>query len=106
MLKKAQRLKTEDFKALPETQKKYTENFTLRYKVSAPGGSLGRFAVVAPKKLYKLAVLRNKAKRLVYSALEGIKLNKNDIFIFINKDILKLNKDQILAEIGVYIKNK
>lgn len=106
MLNKSRRLKTEDFKALPETQKKYTENFTIRYKISALDGSLGRFAVVAPKKLYKLAVLRNKAKRLVYSALEGINLDKNDIFIFINKDILNLTKDQILAEIGVYIKNK
>lgn len=101
MLNKGRRLKTEDFKELPKTKKRYTQNFTISTmsKLEAQNGQTGRFAVVAPKKLYKKAVLRNQAKRLVYNALQNIQTPFEKNFIFINKDILSLGVEEICNEI-------
>lgn len=111
MLKKELRLKTEDFKSLPKTQRYHTENFTISYILKhTQSGSRGRFAVVAPKKLYKLAVYRNKAKRLTYGALEDLATNLNTkfekVFIFVKKDILNKAKIEILDEINSVLKLK
>jgi ribonuclease P protein component len=111
MLKKELRLKTEDFKSLPKAQRYHTDNFTISYILGhKQNGQKSRFAVVAPKKLYKLAVYRNKAKRLAYSSLETIKDNLNTkfekVFIFIKKDILNKDKNQILEEINSVLKLK
>ncbi len=105
MLKKEYRLKTQDFKTLPKTSKYYTDNFTIR--VDLQNGKSGRFAVVAPKKLYKLAVLRNKAKRLAYTSLKGMErglVGVDKVFIFINKDILALTTGQIVNELKQALK--
>lgn len=98
MLKKGLRLKTQDFNTLLQTKKYYTEHFTIR--VQGKNGIKGRFAVVAPKKLYKKAFLRNKAKRFVYDLLKNFDKSYEKVFIFINKDILNSEKNLILKEIN------
>jgi|SRR3990167_2435264 len=111
MLKKGLRLKTEDFKVLPKTQRQTTLNFTIR-TISTPNKQylsdrVGCFAVVAPKKLYKKAVHRNQAKRLVYGVIEKALKNKQvfgQIFIFINKDILTRTENEILNELSCIFK--
>lgn len=97
MLSKGRRLKTNDFNSLPQTKKYYTENFTIR--VYGKNGQKSRFAVVAPKKIYKKAFQRNKARRKVYDCLFGLDFGYEKVFIFINKDILNLEKSFILKEI-------
>lgn len=96
MIQKGFRLKTKDFKSLFETKKYYTEHFTIRITGSGPKS---RFAVVAPKKLYKKAFLRNKVRRFVYNLLQGYNPNIDKVFIFITKDVLNTEKSLILKEI-------
>lgn len=97
MISKVFRLKTKDFKSLIETKKYYTEHFTIR--VSKQNGPQSRFAVIAPKKLYKKAYLRNKAKRCVYNVLKNYNPGIDKVFIFITKDIINTEKSLILKEI-------
>lgn len=97
MLKKKYRLS--DFKKL----KSKTINsplFTLKYLES--GEKVSKFAFVISKKIDKRAVTRNKVKRQISKALEGIleKITRGYNFIFIvKKEILTKNQGEITKEI-------
>lgn len=96
MLKKKYRLS--DFKKL----KSKTINsplFTLRYLES--GEKVSKFAFVISKKIDKRAVVRNKIKRQISKALEGIleKITRGYTFIFIvKKEILTKSQEEISGE--------
>jgi len=67
MLKKSQRLTTEEVNLLMEKGKiAYSTLFTLRFTA---GQTKTKFAAIAPKKIAKTAVARNLARRRVYEAL-------------------------------------
>mgnify|MGYP000299394827 CR=1 FL=1 len=61
----------------------HAENIWLKYRKT--GDSSGRFSVSTPKKVSKKAVIRNRARRRIYSVIkvpkgiEGIFFAKNDL---------------------------
>ncbi len=61
----------------------HSENVWLKYRKT--GDSLGRFSVSTPKKVSKKAVVRNRARRRIYSVIklqkgiEGIFFAKNNL---------------------------
>ncbi len=73
MLPKGRKLNAEDLKILRNMGKRvHTTLFSVVYWPAAPGLKEARFAVSVPKKVYKKAVDRNRAKRRVLSILAGI----------------------------------
>lgn len=104
MLKKQYRLKTSDFQEIPGSKKLYTENFTFRFSYNNEKPLKNNvFGVIVSKKVYKKAVFRNQAKRLVYSILGQNSLintqQPRKTFIFINKDILGQDSQKITNEV-------
>lgn len=61
----------------------HSQNIWLKYRKT--GNDIGRFSVSTPKKVSKKAVVRNRARRRVYSVIklqkgiEGIFFAKNDL---------------------------
>lgn len=76
----------------------HSENVWLKYRKT--GDSLGRFSVATPKKVSKKAVVRNRARRRVYSVIvppkgiQGIFFVKNDLeavsFIQLTEEVASL----------------
>lgn len=84
MLKRSTRLSKHLFSEIMQVGRSlHAENVWLKYRKT--GDSLGRFSVSTPKKVSKKAVVRNRARRRVYSVikpvkgLEGIFFAKNDL---------------------------
>ncbi|MEK7213550.1 MAG: ribonuclease P protein component [Patescibacteria group bacterium] len=70
MLSSSKRLSTNLFKETLEKGLVYNTQFTLLYILN--GFRTNRFSVSIPKKVAKLAVLRNKIRRRIYSIIESL----------------------------------
>jgi ribonuclease P protein component len=71
MLKKADRLTTEEIETLSQGKSVFGTLLSLRYvHVSGADGAKLKFAVSVSKKVFKTAVERNRARRRVYGAID------------------------------------
>lgn len=84
MLKRSTRLSKDLFSEVMQSGRSlHSENVWLKYRKT--GDSTGRFSVSTPKKVSKKAVIRNRARRRVYSVIvpvkgiQGIIFAKNDL---------------------------
>ena len=99
MLKRSTRLSKDLFSEIMKVGRAlHSENVWLKYRKT--GDSIGRFSVSTPKKVSKKAVVRNRARRRVYSVIkpvkgiEGIFFVKNDLeavpFPKLNEEVASL----------------
>ncbi len=92
MLKRAYRVSKKEFDIVIETGKAvHSDFFWLRYVKSQEIAT--KIAVIAPKKIAKTAVLRNKIRRKVYEAIRPIydSVKPGYIVIVSAKDLLVKN---------------
>ena len=107
MLPKKNRLQVEFFQSKKADSSKKTEFFTV--KKFKPGKSISRFSVIVSKTFSKKSVLRNRLRRLVFTALRDF-LNKGLVgdFILIASPKIKnlpLNLKSIKQEVEKVMKN-
>ncbi len=102
MLSKEKKITSRIFKEkYPKSKKKYTRHFRISFCQESEDENT-RIAVVAPKKAFKKAVLRNKNKRIIYNILRQYYPQFSQgkiVFIHILKDISLLEKKEIEKEI-------
>lgn len=84
MLNRSTRLSKDLFSEVMQSGRAlHSENVWLKYRKT--GNDIGRFSVSTPKKVSKSAVVRNRARRRIYSVIkvpkgmEGIFFAKNDL---------------------------
>ena len=101
MLPRSQRISTQLFKEI--IQKGVAFHATFFVARIQKTGKASNFGVSVPKKVAKTAVLRNKIRRRVYSAIRNISkkgLNSHQNVIFVVKlGIEKLNQIELQQEI-------
>ena len=105
MLPKKIRLTTALFDQVYKLGKvQHSRSFLVR-STPLPSGSLSRFAVAVSKKVAPTAVLRNKIKRIVYNAVEGVcgqdsTPQPSCMTIFgVKSDISKVPSTEIIKEV-------
>lgn len=96
MIQKALRIKAIEFKGL-KTRLHYRGAF---FDVSIAPGTTTKFACIIAKKRIKRAVDRNKAKRKMYTALQGV-TTKSPLYVFVypTKNILETSQRVLKEEI-------
>ena len=107
MLKKENRLKTKEFEKVFKTgQKRFSQNFFL---VFLDNQENKKISTSVSKKIYKKAVKRNRARRIIYDILQKkineIPENKWMVLIQI-KPILDLDRKKIESEITWILRKK
>jgi ribonuclease P protein component len=105
MLPRKQRISTQLFKDIIQKGSAFhAPLFSIRIKKTLNNS---RFGVSVPKKVAKTAVLRNKIRRRVYSALKVININNQHDVIFIAKiGIEKLKQIELSQEINkIFVKS-
>lgn len=98
MLKKRDRLTAKDIESLSLGKSVFGTLISLRYKPSPKAG----FSATASKKTFKTAVLRNRARRRVYAALEksiGDVRAKAFVMIMPKKEALDASFGDLAAEV-------
>ena len=102
MLSASQKISSSQFKKYYKKGiKKNSEHFFVSLIYSHKDKQT-QFAVVAPKKALKTAVLRNRNKRIIYEILRQYYPQFSHIdygFIFLKKDISHIKKDEIKKEL-------
>ncbi len=97
MLKKESKLNAEDLLKLKKQGKRV---FSTLFSVTYLPEKTSKYAVTCPKKVYKNAVDRNRAKRRVFSVISKITpQNKGFYEFFVKNDINSLKIDEIRSEI-------
>jgi ribonuclease P protein component len=101
MLPKKQRLTKEEIeKVIKEGLKKDTSFFRFKFMESSDF----KISPVVSKKVAKLAVDRNKIKRLFFNLLESLDITKKaHIAVFIKKDISKEDKNEALSQLKDFL---
>lgn len=101
MLPKEKRVDKKTFEILIKDGKiLFSSLFSFRYTEQENP----RYAFVAPKKIFKTAVLRNKYKRIGFNFLKNIKPLKNIGLFVYKKEALVAEKEQIEKEIESILK--
>lgn len=96
MLPKGKKLTAEDLKSLKNKGKRV---HTTLFSVVCMTHSDTRFAVSIPKKVYKLAYERNRARRRIYSLLSGISPASGWYEIILKSPIHILSYEELRREI-------
>lgn len=111
MIKKSKRLNKESFNEVFRNGGVERSNSFLVKRLNDPKDK-GLFAVSAPKKDFKSAIERNKAKRRLFSAIKDVLLKKEDVseekvkkhYIFIaKKGVLEIAYSKLIDEITAII---
>ncbi len=96
MLKKESKLTAEDFLKLSKGKRVFSTLFSVTFLPE----KTNKFSVTCPKKVYKNAVDRNKAKRRVFSAISKITPKNTGFYdFFVKTDINSKTIDQITLEV-------
>ncbi len=97
MLKKESKLNAEDLLKLKKEGKRV---YSTLFSVTWMPADVDRFAVHVPKKVYKIAVDRNRCRRRVYSAIEGIPPKTTGYYeIFVKSKLNTLEHESLIKEI-------
>ncbi len=102
MLKKIDRLTTEEIETLAEGKSVFGTLISLRY-ISAPKL---KFAVAASKKIFKTAVERNRARRKVYGAIDMTQLRAAKpafVMLMPKKECLEASASQLKSELSALL---
>ena len=109
MLDSKKKISAQEFDVfLKKGIKKTSKHFRISFIVSK-NKDYTKYAVVISKKIAKSAVERNKNKRKIYKIISQIYpqfLDKKYVFIFIQKNILKINENELKEEISLLLKKK
>ena len=107
MLKKENRLTTNEFDfVFKNGQKKFSKNFMF---LKIEKKDLLKISTTVPKKIYKTAVERNEARRVIYKILqENFEKIPQDFWgaLIMIKPILEIEKDILKKEVFWLITNK
>lgn len=105
MLPKSKRLSTEAFTEIIGKGQSFHGPFLIVRVIPSAGNS--RFAVSVPKKVYKLAVSRNKLKRQIYSIIKKFPIKTGySVVIIVKSGIEKLDFNQLCVEIEkIFVKS-
>jgi ribonuclease P protein component len=100
MLAKHNRLLVKDFDLVIKSGREtYSPFFSIKY---VPAATL-KFSPVAPKKIFKTAVSRNRARRRVYAAVREIlfskKIDRFSIVLFLKRDISDIDNQHLISAI-------
>jgi len=106
MLSQNKRISTDSFKnIILKGDVFYSPFFTIRRLIN---NDESRFAVSAPKKICKTAVMRNKIRRRIYTAISSLEnrfVSKQQIVIIIKDASIKLSLSQTKEElIKIFVK--
>ena len=100
MLSKAERLSTKEIGAVISAGLETHSVFFVTKRIPA---AEFKFSPVAPKKIFKTAVLRNRTRRRVYAAvrevLSGKRPRQNHVAIILKKNIAELDSERLMQTI-------
>lgn len=97
MLKKESKLGSIDLKKLKKEGKRV---YSTLFSVTFLPQTVSKFSVTVSKKLYKSAVLRNKAKRRVFAILKDLTPKSNGFYdFFLKSQIDKVNFTDLAEEV-------
>jgi len=103
MLRKADRLTTQEVTALSQGKSVFGTLLSLRFLAS----KTSKFAVTVSKKVASRAVDRNAIRRKVYDSIGSVQKNiKNPVFLMVlpKKEVLKAPSDAVTAELSAVLK--
>lgn len=96
MLSKKRRVTKEVFQKILKNGSFFSTSFFLFYFLKSKES---QYSFVAPKKIFKNVVIRNKFRRLGYNILRSLPINSGLGIFMYKKEALFANKDQIKKEI-------
>ena len=108
MLSSSKKISSQVFKVKLKKKSFKTKHFIISY-VETKKKIETQYAVIISKKVGKTAVLRNKNKRIIYNIISQTYpqfLSMQYCFIYIQKDISKINYQDLIEELYTFLKKK